>query len=210
MSNSIRLGLIDDHPVVREGLRTFFEAAQDIVIAFESATGEDALTELDHTACDVVLLDLVLLDGMDGVLTFEAIRSRFPGIKVIILTSYRDPHQLTYLRNQGAAGYLDKTVQPDDLLRAVQWIYQGHSVWDSPTNASPHSIESLTGRERAVLEQMATGLSNKEIATRLVISEKTVKVHVSHILGKLAVYDRTQAVIVAHQLGLVRFGGTNP
>lgn len=209
MSNPIRLGLIDDHPVVREGLRTFFETSPDIVIAFDSATGEDALTQLDRTACDVVLLDLVLLDGMDGVLTFEAIRSRFPAVKVIILTSSRDPHQLTYLRSQGAAGYLDKTVQPDDLMRAVLWIDQGHSVWDSPMMEAPHSIETLTERERAVLEQMAAGFSNKEIAARLVISEKTVKVHVSHILGKLGVYDRTQAVIVAHQLGLVRFGGTN-
>lgn len=209
MSEPIRLGLVDDHPVVREGLRAFLESYPDIHIAVEAANGAEALAQLGQTDCDVVLLDLVLRDGMDGIATFFAIRAQHPGTAVLILTSYHDPGSLTQLRDAGAAGYLDKTVQPDDLLTAIRWVARGHTVWEHlPRQAS--TSEPLTAREQDVLVHLAQGLANKEIAAALGISEKTVKVHVSHILSKLGVYDRTQALIAAHRLGLVRLDLPEP
>lgn len=202
MSDVIRVGLVDDHPVVREGLRVFLESTAQVDIQVDSSSGEEALLQMEQRPCDVVLLDLVLRRGMDGIAAFEQIQRRWPKTAVLILTSYRDPDSLRYLRQHGAAGYLDKTVEPDDLLEAIRQVAKGRSVWDA---LPPAPTESLTAREQEVLTQLAEGLANKEIAQRLHISEKTVKVHVSHILAKLNVYDRTQAVIRAHQAGLIHW-----
>lgn len=202
MDEPIRIALVDDHPVVREGLRMFLESSPLVRIAVDSASGEDALSQMEEQPCDVVLLDLVLGEGMDGVTVFDHIRTRWPQTAVLILTSYRDNASLSYLRQHGARGYLDKTVQPDDLLQAIRLLASGHSVWQGvQTDSAP---DKLTVRENMVLAQLAQGFSNKEIAANLHISEKTVKVHISHILSKLGVYDRTQAVIHAYQMGLVR------
>lgn len=205
MSQPVRVGLIDDHPVVREGLRVFLESSPDIDIVFDAGMGDEAIRLLNDKTCDVVVLDLVLREGLGGIATFDLIRSKWPDTTVLILTSYRDPDSLRYLQNHGAKGYLDKTVEPDDLLEAIRMVAKGRTVWDVlPEQTSGHrTIEELTPREVDVLKKMAEGLSNKQIASDLSISEKTVKVHVSHILAKLNVYDRTQAVIAGHQLGLV-------
>ncbi len=182
----------------------FLESAPDIRVSLDCDGGETALDALKHATCDVILLDLVLRRGMDGVTTFNRIRETWPHMAIIILTSYQDPTSLSYLQSHGASGYLDKTISPDDLLQAIRLVARGHSVWDpTPKLPSPTLLEPLTSRETHVLQLLAEGLSNKEIGSRLAISEKTVKVHVSHILGKLNVYDRTQAVISAHQRGLV-------
>ena len=202
MSEVVRVGLIDDHPVVREGLRVFLESTDHVKIQVDAASGEEGLLQLEQHPCDVVVLDLVLRGGMDGVATFEQIRGRWPDVAVLILTSYRDPDRLRYLRQQGAAGYLDKTVEPDDLLESIRQVAKGRFVWDA---LPVEPMESLTAREKDVLVQLAEGLANKEIAQRLHISEKTVKVHISHILAKLNVYDRTQAVIRAHKMGLIHW-----
>ncbi len=208
----IRVGLIDDHPVVREGLRVFLESSLDIEVTLDCARGDEALVQLSGRRCDVILLDLVLREGPDGVATFDAIMRQWPHLKIIVLTSYRDTDSLAYLRSHGARGYLDKTVEPDDLLMSIRQVAKGRSIWDpslpGPVRQLP--LEPLTPRETDVLRLLAEGLSNKEIAHRLGIREKTVKVHVSHLLGKLSVYDRTQAVIAAHQAGLVRLSSTEP
>lgn len=202
MRDVIRVGLVDDHPVVREGLRVFLESTAQVEILVDAANGDEAMVQLEQQPCDVVVLDLVLKKGMDGVATFTQIQRRWPHTAVLILTSYRDPDSLRYLRQQGAAGYLDKTVEPDDLLEAIRQVAKGRFVWDA---LPPEPAESLTAREQDVLMQLAEGLANKEIAQRLHISEKTVKVHISHILAKLNVYDRTQAVIRAHKAGLIHW-----
>ncbi len=206
IDNTIRVGLIDDHPVVREGLRMFLESAPHVVITVDCGSGDEALEQMKTNPCDVIVLDLVLRQGLDGVATFERITRQWPETKVLILTSYRDAERLRYLHDHGAAGYLDKTVEPDDLLEAIRLVAKGRFVWDTrpQDRASALPVEPLTSRESGVLDLVAEGLSNKEIAQRLNISEKTVKVHISHILAKLNVYDRTQAVIVAHQIGLIR------
>lgn len=200
----IRVALVDDHRVVREGLRVFLESSAEVVIAVDAATGEEALAQLEEHACDVVLLDLVLRQGIDGVATFERVHARWPGTAVLILTSYRDRDSLQYLRNRGAAGYLDKTVEPEDLLAAIRMVAKGHHIWE---DFSEKTVDPLTARELQVLGELAEGRSNKEIAQHLGISEKTVKAHVGHILSKLHVYDRTQAVIQAHRTGLIRLVG---
>ncbi len=205
MTRPIRVAIVDDHPVVREGLRVFLDALDDIEVTLEAENGPKALDALARRPADVLLLDLSLGAKLDGLALFDQIAHEYPAIKVIILTSSRDPQALTYLQWHGAAGYLDKTVGPDDLLTAIRQVSQGRKIWDPILDdTAPPLKEPLTPREAEVLSLLAEGLANKEIAARLNIREKTVKVHISHILAKLAVYDRTQAVIAAHQRGLVR------
>lgn len=202
-SDMIRVGLVDDHPVVREGLRVFLESSHDIVITIDAGGANEALDQLASHACDVLLLDLVLGDSGGGLAVFDTVRSRWPGLRVLILTSYRDLASQAYLQSHGAMGYLDKSVEPDHLLDAIRLVFHGHSVWKPETGTPSASSSALTRREQDVLTRLAQGLSNKEVAASLQISEKTVKVHVSHLLAKLEVYDRTQAVIIAYQRGLV-------
>lgn len=202
----IRVGIVDDHPVVREGLRMLLRVVPDIDVTLECEDGPGAIEALNHVLCDVLLLDLKLKGNLDGLATFDAIQQQWPALRVIILTSYRDPDSLAYVEARGAHGYLDKTVEPDDLLTAIRQVARGRRIWDrNPTTAVlPSLAEPLTAREQEVLMLLAQGLSNKEIGVRLGIREKTVKVHLSHLFAKLAVYDRTQAVIVAYRRGLVR------
>lgn len=205
MTPPIRVAIVDDHPVVREGLRVFLDALEDIQVTLEAATGPKALAALARSPVDVLLLDLTLGAKLDGLALFDHIAAEYPAVKVLVLTSSRDPQALRYLELHGAAGYLDKTVGPDDLLMAIRQVGQGRKIWDPiPGEPGAPLANPLTPRESEVLTLLAEGLANKEIADRLNIREKTVKVHISHILAKLAVYDRTQAVIAAHQRGLVR------
>ena len=203
MPELIRVGLVDDHPVVREGLRVFLELSPDIVITVDAGGAGEAIRQLAANACDVLLLDLVLSGSEGGVTVFDTVQRRWPSMRILILTSYRDQASLAYLQSHGAMGYLDKSVEPDHLLQAIRLVARGHSVWKQTPAAATGTSETLTRRETEVLVRLTQGLSNKEVAAALKISEKTVKVHVSHLLAKLGVYDRTQAVIAAYQKGLV-------
>ena len=211
MAESIRVLLVDDHAVVREGLRTFLELQDGIEIAGEAADGEAAIREAERLHPDVILMDLVM-PKLDGVGAMQELRRRLPSIRVIVLTSFMQDERLLPAIQAGAAGYLLKNVEPAELARAVRAAHAGGTLLD-PTVASrlveaiaqprgEEPRERLTAREREVLGLIALGRSNKRIALELGIAEKTVKTHVGHLLAKLGVPDRTQAALLAVREGI--------
>jgi two-component system, NarL family, response regulator LiaR len=209
----IRVLLADDHAVVRQGLRTFLDLQDDIEVVAEAGDGEAALDAAIRTRPDVILLDLVM-PKLDGVGTLKRLRESGTRARVIVLTSFGDDDKLFAALRAGAAGYLLKDVQPPELVRAIRSVHDGNSPL-SPTIATriveeiaqgggaPAEVDDLTPRERDVLILIARGRSNKMIALELGVAEKTVKTHVSHILGKLGLTDRTQAALYAVRHGLV-------
>jgi DNA-binding NarL/FixJ family response regulator len=209
----IRVLIVDDHVVVREGLRTFLELQDGIEVVGEAGDGTEALESAEQVEPDVVLMDLVM-PGLDGVDAMRQLRERSPQIRVIVLTTFLDDDRLLSAIQAGAAGYLLKDVEPAELAQAVRAASAGQAVLN-PTvaarlveaiaeNRTPAmQPERLTRREREVLEQIARGRSNKRIALELGISEKTVKAHVGHLLAKLGVTDRTAAALLAVREGLV-------
>jgi DNA-binding NarL/FixJ family response regulator len=215
-SDSIRVLIVDDHAVVREGLRTFLELQDGIEVVGEAADGGEAIEQAVALAPDVVLMDLVM-PRLDGVQAMRALHKRLPGTRVIVLTSFVDDERLMPAVQAGAAGYLLKDVEPAELARAVRIAHGGEAMIDptvaglllgalaGPRLPAPDG-EQLTRREREVLELIAAGRSNKRIAFELGIAEKTVKTHVGHVLAKLGVTDRTQAALLAVQRGLVAPG----
>jgi DNA-binding NarL/FixJ family response regulator len=216
VAETIRVLVADDHAVVREGLRTFLELQDGLEVAGEAADGEEAVREAERLRPDVVLMDLVM-PRLDGVGAMRELRRRLPGVRVIVLTSYAEDDRLLPAVQAGAAGYLLKTVQPQELARAVRAAHAGGALLDPGVAARlvealagtpPEEPEAgrLTPREREVLELIARGRSNKRIALELGVSEKTVKTHVGHVLAKLGVTDRTQAAMRAVQAGLVDLG----
>jgi DNA-binding NarL/FixJ family response regulator len=207
----IRVLIVDDHAVVREGLRAFLELQDGIEVAGEAAGGEAAIEQGGRLHPDVVLMDLVM-PGLDGLGAMRALRERVPSARVIVLTSFVDDDKLLPALRAGAAGYLLKNASPHEIVRAVRAAHAGEALLD-PVVASrlvdalsadgdEGPLERLTPREREVLELIGRGLSNKRIARELQLSEKTVKTHVSHVLAKLGVTDRTQAAVVAVRAGL--------
>ena len=207
----IRLLLVDDHAVVREGLRAFLRLQPDLEVCGEAADGEAAVRLAASLHPDVVLLDLVMPSG-DGLSALRAIRERAPASRVLVLTSYADDAQLFAAMEAGAAGYMLKDVEPDALAAAIRDVAAGRPALHPQVarrlmrqrgaDAEP-GLADLTARERDVLRLIVEGLANKEIAARLRIGEKTVKTHVSRVLGKLGVGDRTQAAVLAIRLRLV-------
>jgi DNA-binding NarL/FixJ family response regulator len=211
VGDAIRVLLVDDHAVVREGLRTFLELQDGIEIAGEAADGEAAIREAERLHPDVILMDLVM-PKLDGVGAMQELRRRLPSIRVIVLTSFMQDERLLPAIQAGAAGYLLKNVEPAELARAVRAAHAGGTLLD-PTVASrlveaiaqprgEEPRERLTAREREVLGLIALGRSNKRIALELGIAEKTVKTHVGHLLAKLGVPDRTQAALLAVREGI--------
>jgi two-component system, NarL family, response regulator LiaR len=212
---AIKVLIVDDHAVVREGLRTFLELQDGIQIVGEAVDGEHAIEQALALSPDVILMDLVM-PRLDGVGAMRELRSRAPQARVIVLTSFLDDERLLPAIQAGAAGYLLKDVEPAELARAVRAAHAGDAILD-PTAAArvvraiadgaapavPLAPERLTKREHEVLTLIAQGRSNKRIAFELEISEKTVKAHVGHLLAKLGVADRTQAALLAVQQGLV-------
>jgi len=208
----IRVLLADDHPVVRQGLRTFLELQDDLEIVGEAAAGEEAVAKVDELVPDVVLMDLVM-PKLDGIEAIRQVRARSPATKVIVLTSFADDSKVFPAVKAGAAGYLLKDAQPQELVNAIRTVYRGEALLHPAIAAKlMHELaegrersagESLTKREMDVLRLIARGMANKEIADALVISEKTVKTHVSNILQKLHLADRTQAALYAVKQGLV-------
>jgi NarL family two-component system response regulator LiaR len=215
LAESIRVLVVDDHGVVREGLRTFLLLQEGIEVVGEAADGVEAVAAAEQLAPDVVLMDLVM-PTLDGVEAMRKIRERRPDARVIVLTSFTDDERLLPAIQAGAAGYLLKNAEPQELARAVRLAHAGDALLDpavaarlvdalaGPPGAAP--AERLTPREREVLALLARGYANKRIARELGVAEKTVKTHVGHVLAKLGVTDRTQAALLAVREGLVGQG----
>ncbi len=205
--------VVDDHEVVREGLRAFLELQDGIEVAGEAADGEEAIAVAEGLDPDVVLMDLVL-PKLDGLGAMRELRERVPRARVIVLTSFLDDDKLLPALRAGAAGYLLKNAPPPELARAVRAAHAGEALLDPVVAArlvetlagDGDPLDRLTPREREVLELIGRGFPNKRIARRLEVSEKTVKTHVGHVLAKLGVTDRTQAAVVAVRAGLVDSG----
>jgi two-component system, NarL family, response regulator LiaR len=202
----IRVLVADDHAVVRQGLRTFLELQEDIEVVADAADGRQALVAVAEHDPDVVLMDLVLPE-VDGVEAIRRIVSERPHIRVIALTSFLDDDKVFPAVRAGAAGYLLKDVEPAELVKAIRTVYAGEGLLHPAVAArlmeevaaagGRAAPDSLTPRERQVVGLIARGHSNKRIALELGISEKTVKTHVSSILGKLGLTDRTQVALHA-------------
>ena len=195
--------IVDDHPVVRRGLRVLLEVQEGIDVVGEAGDGDTALAlEAEHTP-DLILLDLKL-PGMDGIAVLCALKARDSAARVLVLTSATEPALASLALRSGAAGVIYKDVDPDALVRAIRSVHDGHLLLASEAArtlvrpASPGAgLDALTSREREVLAELTHGRSNREIARALSIAEKTVKAHVSSVLAKLGVQDRTQAALLA-------------
>ncbi len=197
--------LVDDHPVVRQGLRTFLDLQPDIQVVGEAADGIEAVAQAERLQPDVVLMDLVL-PALDGIGAIRRIRTLSPSTKVLVLTSFGEDSRIFPAIKAGAAGYLLKDVEPQELAGAIRRVCDGEGLLHPAVAArvmrelageGAAASERLTARELDVLELLAAGRSNREIAAELVLSEKTVKTHVSNILAKLHLADRTQAALYA-------------
>ena len=205
-AGKITVLIADDHPVVRQGLRVLLSLHPDIEVVGEAGDGAEAVELAAAVAPDVILLDLKL-PGLDGLGVLAELRDRNLPARVLVLTSVADSASVTVAMRGGAAGFLYKDVDPDALVRAVRSVHDGHTVLapeaagtlvrsrNRPTAVG--GLDALTAREREVLAQIAEGRSNREIARLLNMSEKTVKTHVSSVLAKLGVADRTQAALHA-------------
>lgn len=215
----VRVFLVDDHPVVRQGLRAYLESRDDFEVVGEAGDGDAAIEAVTRLSPDVVLMDLVM-PRLGGVAAIRRLREDAPGVRVLVLTSFASDDQVVPAIEAGAAGYLLKDVEPAELAAAIHAVHRGERLLapqvtdrlmarvagDGPSA----DLASLTPREREVLRLLAHGLSNRELATTLVVSEKTVKTHVSNILMKLGVHDRTQAALLAVRAGLVDPSETGP
>ncbi len=216
-AEKITVIIVDDHAVVRRGVRAFLETQPDIQVVAEASSGGKAIHQVARYLPDVVLMDLVM-QGMDGVTATREIKRLSPRTQVIVLTSYHDDEHIFPAIRAGAISYLLKDTTPDDLVKAVRKAAQGEATIH-PTVAArlikemqqpPQTSESLapfadlTQREMEVLRLIANGLSNAEIAEKLIISKGTVKSHVSNILSKLHLADRTQAAVLAWKQGIMK------
>ncbi|PRH77688.1 DNA-binding response regulator [Streptomyces solincola] len=209
---TIRVLLVDDHQVVRRGLRTFLEVQDDIEVVGEAGDGAEGVALTEELRPDVVLMD-VKMPGMDGVEALRALRERDNPARVLIVTSFTEQRTVVPALRAGASGYVYKDVDPDALAGAIRSVHAGHVLLqpevagallshDEAGGGGTGRGSTLTEREREVLGLIADGRSNREIARALVLSEKTVKTHVSNILMKLDLADRTQAALwaVRHDL----------
>lgn len=212
MSDRITVLIADDHPVVRQGLAAFLALQPDIELVGEAVDGADAVEKALAFVPDVVLMDLAM-PVIDGIEAIRRIRARTPATKIIVLTSFGDEARLLAAVKAGAAGYLLKDTDPTDIVKGIRLVSSGDALISPAAAATlmqelaagtPSDAEGvLTEREVEVLKLIAGGLSNREIAGELVLSEKTVKTHVSNILAKLHLADRTQAALYAVKKRLV-------
>ena len=215
MSEPITVLLVDDHALVRQGVRAFLDTQSDITVVAEAASGEEAVHLAVEHAPDVALMDLMMPD-MDGVEATRRLTARSPRTKVVVLTSYHDDEHIFPAIRAGALSYVLKEVGPDELAKSVRKAAAGEAVLHPRVAArvvrelhgarrdEPNAFHDLSDRELEVLKLIAEGLSNAEISNHLFISEKTTKNHVSNILGKLHLADRTQAAVYAWRQGVVR------
>ncbi|MEW1634758.1 response regulator transcription factor [Streptomyces sp. NPDC093801] len=210
----IRVLLVDDHQVVRRGLRTFLEVQEDIEVVGEAADGAEGTARAEELRPDVILMD-VTMPGTDGIEALRRLRDLGNPARVLIVTSFTEQRTVVPALRAGAAGYLYKDIDPDALAGAIRSVHAGHVLLQPEVAEALLAAQddqgapaarpgSLTDREREVLGLIADGRSNREIARALVLSEKTVKTHVSNILMKLDLSDRTQAALWAVRHGITR------
>lgn len=214
MTTKIKVMIVDDHGIVRQGLRTYLDLLEDITVVAEAENGLDALEKVKQFNPDIVLMDLVMPE-MDGIEATHKICGSYPGVKVIVLTSFTEDEKVFAAIKAGAVGYLLKDISPPELAKAIQAVHSGEThlhpeitkklmnQFVSPKSDIEITPDELTPREMEVLQLIAQGLSNKELANKLTISEKTVKTHLSSIFSKLHLSDRTQAAIYALKHNLV-------
>ena len=211
----VRVYIVDDHAVVRRGLLSYLELVDDMEVIGEAADGQEALEQIAALVAagqppDVVLMDL-LMPGMDGVTATAAITQRHPELAVVAMTSFTQADMVHGALQAGAAGYLLKDAEADEVAAAIRAARRGEAHLDpaiarqltrSLMTPAAQTVDALTDREREVLRLVAQGLSNQQIADALVISERTARTHVSNILGKLGVASRTQAALLAIREGI--------
>ena len=213
MSEEIAILIVDDHPIVRDGLVAILGTQSDFRVAGEAASGKEALILFSELRPDVVLLDLEM-PGMDGVAVIRGLREIRPEVRVVVFTAFDTDERILSAVQAGAKGYLLKGVPRSELFQAIRIVHQGGSLLQPvvasrlldqiTTSEVPDTpLEELTPREDEVLTLLAQGKQNKEIAVELAISERTVKFHISSILAKLGAGNRTEAVTIALQKGLV-------
>lgn len=204
--DKIRVMVVDDHDMVRKGLKAFLSTENDIEVVGEASDGKEAVLFDQKIAPEIILMDLIMENG-DGIAATKTILARDPGRKIIILTSFYDDAQVFPAIEAGAISYLLKTASAEEIIQAIRKAHAGGTVIDGKVarklvaglHKEPQPFEQLTEREREVLRLIASGKSNAEISMLLFIGIKTVKTHVSSIFGKLGVSDRTQAAIYAYR-----------
>lgn len=211
----IRIVIADDHHVVRRGLLFFLKTQKDFEVVGEAKDGQEAIERTLETRPDVVLMDLVM-PTKDGIQATKEIKKQLPDTHVLMLTSFSDRDHVVPAIQAGAAGYQLKDIEPDELASVIRQLMSG----EKPVNAvaqtelekerseyKPHTLNPLTAREQDVLAELTKGKSNKDIASTLFVTEKTVKTHISNIFAKLSVQDRTQAALYAVKHGLTEPSG---
>jgi DNA-binding NarL/FixJ family response regulator len=202
----IRILTVDDHPLMREGIAAMIRSQADMLLVAEAASGHEAIQRFREHQPDVTLMDLRLPD-MSGIDTMIAIRSEFPETRVLMLTTFEGDVEIQRALRAGARGYMLKSMPPGELLAGIREVHAGRKR--IPPEVAAHLVEhmgeeALTARELEVLQQVAGGNRNRDVAGRLFISEETVKVHIKHIMEKLGAKDRTEAVAIALRRGIIQ------
>lgn len=206
----VRVLIADDHHVVRRGLLFFLKTQKDIEVIGEAINGREAVEMADKLRPDIVLMDLVMPE-MDGIQATQKIKEQHPEIIVLMLTSFSDRDHVVPAIEAGAAGYQLKDIEPDELVESIRSLMRGENtlhpkatteLLKGPSEPAMHTLHPLTPREKEVLAELTKGKSNREIASSLFVTEKTVKTHISNIFTKLEVQDRTQAALYAVKHGL--------
>lgn len=213
MKEAIQILVVDDYAVVREGLRAFLSTEPGLEVVGEAADGETAVRQCQALRPDVVVMDLALPNN-EGMDTIRAIKRSYPQVYVLVLTNFAEEERVLAAMKAGAQGYMLKDATTQDVIRAIRDVYRGKVVLhpsvayvllralQSQSTADETALQTLTDREREVLQLVARGRTNQDIAAQLGIDERTVRVHVTHILQKLDLHNRTQAALFALRNGL--------